>query len=46
MSAMVKPITKGWIITTEAKALTGYSMAYLRRLCNRGRVEARKVGRD
>ena len=43
---MVEPITKGWIITTEAKALTSYSAAYLRRLCNRGRVEARKVGRD
>jgi excisionase family DNA binding protein len=43
---MVEPIAAGWITTDEAQALTGYSVAYLRRLANRGDVEARKVGRD
>jgi hypothetical protein len=43
---MVEPITEGWIDTGEAQALSGYSGTYLRRLCNRGDVEARKVGRD
>ena len=43
---MPEPIAEGWITTEQAEALTGYVSAYLRRLCNRGRVEARKVGRD
>lgn len=43
---MIEPIADGWITTDEAQALTGYSVAYLRRLCNRGDVEARKVRRD
>ena len=36
----------GWITTTEAAEITGYSIAYMRQLANRGRIEARKVGRD
>ncbi|MBN1815440.1 MAG: helix-turn-helix domain-containing protein [Anaerolineae bacterium] len=43
---MVEPINDGWITTDEAQELTGYSIAYLRRLANRGDIEARKVGRD
>jgi len=43
---MVEPITEGWIDTGEAQELSRYSGTYLRRLCNRGDVEARKVGRD
>ena len=43
---MTEPITEGWINTEQAKVLTGYASAYLRRLANQGRVEARKVGRD
>jgi hypothetical protein len=43
---MVEPIAEGWINTGQAQELTGYSVAYLRRLANRGDVEARKVGRD
>jgi len=35
-----------WITTNLAQALTGYSQAYMRQLAQRGRVEARKVGRD
>ena len=41
-----EPITEGWITTDQAAALTGYATAYIRRLLNRGRVPARKVGRD
>jgi excisionase family DNA binding protein len=36
----------GWINTTEAAALTGYTQAYMRRLARTGQIEARKVGRD
>jgi hypothetical protein len=43
---MSEPISQGWINTEQAEALTGYASAYLRRLANQGRVEARKVGRD
>jgi excisionase family DNA binding protein len=43
---MIEPLTKGWLTTEQAETLTGYSVAYLRRLANQGRVEARKVGRD
>lgn len=43
---MTEPITEGWMTVAEAATLTGYSPAYLRGLASRGRVEARKVGRD
>jgi hypothetical protein len=43
---MIGPLADGWITTEEAEALTGYSVAYLRRLASQERVEARKVGRD
>jgi hypothetical protein len=43
---MSEPISEGWINTERAQSLTGYASAYLRRLANQGRVEARKVGRD
>ena len=36
----------GWVTTDEAQMLVGYSRPYLRQLANRGRIEARKVGRD
>jgi excisionase family DNA binding protein len=39
-------IVEGWITTDEAATLTGYSRAYIRRLANHGRVEARKIVRD
>jgi len=37
---------EGWVSTKEAAALTGYTIYYIRHLIKRGRVEARKVGRD
>jgi hypothetical protein len=43
---MPQLIAEGWINTEQAKALTGYAPAYLRRLANHGCVEACKVGRD
>lgn len=43
---MDKPVLDGWIPTSEAAELTGYSAAYLRGLAGQGRVEAQKVGRD
>jgi len=43
---MNEPIAEGWIGMAEAAELSGYSPAYVRQLANRGRVEARKVGRD
>ena len=43
---MNEPLAEGWLTTAEARALAGYSVAYLRRLVNRGDIEARKVGRD
>jgi hypothetical protein len=43
---MTEPIAEGWINTEQAETLTGYAAAYLRRLANQSRVEARKVGRD
>ena len=42
---MTEPI-EGWITTDQAQILTSYSQAYLRQLAQRGRIEARKVGRD
>jgi excisionase family DNA binding protein len=43
---VTEPIVEGWINTEQAETLTGYAQAYLRRLANQGRIEARKVGRD
>ncbi len=43
---MVDPLAAGWLTTDEAEALTGYSVAYLRRLATQGRIAARKIGRD
>jgi hypothetical protein len=43
---MVEPVTQGWVTTDKAEKTTGYNKAYLRWLASRGRVEARKVGRD
>jgi len=37
---------KDCMTTREAADLTGYNVKYLRNLVRRGRVEARKVGRD
>jgi len=37
---------QGWVCTKKAVSLTGYSADYARRLARRGKVEARKVGRD
>jgi len=41
-----EPIAQGWITTTEAATITGYSIAYTRYLGNQGFIKARKVGRD
>ena len=35
-----------WITTKEAAELTGYTAAYFRQLIARGRLDARKIGRD
>jgi excisionase family DNA binding protein len=35
-----------WITTGEAADLTGYTTAYFRQLIKRGRLKARKRGRD
>ncbi len=35
-----------WLTTDQAAELTGYSVAYLRRLVRKGRVRARKVQRE
>ena len=35
-----------WITTKEAAELTGYTDAYLRQLIGRGRLRAKKRGRD
>ncbi len=43
---MTDPLTKGWLTTDAAEALTGYAAAYLRRLAGQGRIVACKVGRD
>jgi excisionase family DNA binding protein len=37
---------EGWLNTTEAAQLTGYTQAYMRMLAHKGEVDARKVGRD
>jgi len=37
---------EGWVNTKEASALTGYTVVYIRHLIKRGRLEARKIGRD
>jgi hypothetical protein len=43
---MSEPVSQGWVTTEQAKALTDYSLAYLRSLAKQGIIEARKVGRD
>ena len=35
-----------WLTTTEAATLTGYAPAHIRILARKGRIEARKIGRD
>jgi excisionase family DNA binding protein len=35
-----------WLTTAEAAELTGYSVQYIRRLIGKGRVVAKKWGRD
>jgi excisionase family DNA binding protein len=35
-----------WITTGEAAELTGYTSAYFRQMIHRGRIHARKRGRD
>jgi excisionase family DNA binding protein len=35
-----------WITTNKAAELTGYSVSHFRTLAGRGRVKARKLGRD
>jgi len=42
---MGEVIAEGWITVDEAESLTGYSVAYLRRLARWGRIGARKVNR-
>jgi excisionase family DNA binding protein len=36
----------GWLTTSEAADLSGYSIQYIRRLINAGRIAAEKWGRD
>ena len=43
---MSELIAQGWADTREAATVTGYTAAYVRQLIRRGRIEARKVGRD
>jgi len=43
---MSEPIAEGWVNTREAAQLTGYTVAYMRQLAIKGRIEARRVGRD
>lgn len=43
---MSEPIAEGWVDTTTAAELTGYTTAYMRILARKERIEARKVGRD
>jgi len=38
-------VLEGYILTSEAAQLTGYSEYYMRQLCRTGRVECVKVGR-
>ncbi|MDW8069092.1 MAG: helix-turn-helix domain-containing protein [Anaerolineae bacterium] len=37
---------EGWISTTEAADLTGYTVVYIRYLARSERIEAVKTGRD
>lgn len=37
---------EGWVNTTEAAELTGYSQAYMRQLIQKEQIEAVKVSRD
>ena len=40
------PMFDGWVTIAQAAELSGYSPAYVRQLAYRGRIDARKVGRD
>ena len=40
------PLFDGWVTIAQAAEIAGYSRAYVRQLANRGRIDARKVGRD
>jgi len=43
---MAMTAIEGWITVREAAALTDYTTAHIRYLTRKGRVEARKTGRD
>ena len=43
---MSEPVTQGWVDIKTAAELSGYSVPYIRQLAQRGRIEARKIGRD
>ena len=43
---MATTAIEGWITVREAAALTDYTTAHIRYLTRKGRVEARKTGRD
>jgi excisionase family DNA binding protein len=38
-------VAEGWITTSEAAELTGYTQDYCRQLAGAGRIEAQKLGR-
>jgi len=43
---MSELIAQGWVNTREAADITGHSVAYVRQMIRRERIEAQKVGRD
>jgi excisionase family DNA binding protein len=43
---MEELVWTGWLTTDEAAEVSGYSVAYMRRLVRQGRVEARKIQRE
>jgi len=43
---MSELIAQGWVNTREAADITGHSVAYIRQMIRRERIEAHKVGRD
>ncbi len=46
MNNMDEQVWKGWLTTDQAAQVSGYSVAYMRRLVRQGRVKARKVQRE
>ena len=46
MSDQTIPDVTEWITTKEAAELTGYTTSYLRKAIHRGRLYAKKRGRD